>query len=316
MNLLNSTKTVLAVLCLVGIAAFATIPVAAHAVDTQRLVSITHDQTPDRLPDRSRLPSGSSSGALTKILALVLAVLPLVGVAVGTGAAGSRFPTMEQAAGILQSSNWDINSLMGDWVDRGPWEYYDTLYVPSTGVLAATYAPFQVKIGLPDAVTAVAKTKLQTNMVDNGSFGATRCLILQQLGFTFPSYLPKAACDLIMNSMFFEVRIAEKIFWEGLPEGYPGGTGMYGVTTQTGEETWTISMPLWSAARLYERYAKYIAPLIPVTWSLNFIGASGTAPTLPALGSPGTGVNVVNGSTTYTPFLKVWMTGLTDRAVQ
>lgn len=230
--------------------------------------------------------------------------------------AGTNFPTMQAAQQILQSNNWDINSLMGDWVDRGPWTYYDTLYVLSTGVLNATYAPFQIKIGQPDAVTQVAKTKLQTNMVDNGSFGSTRCLILMQLGVGFPSFLPKASVDLILNSMYLEVRIAEKIFWEGIPEIYPSGTGLMGATTQTGEETWTIGLPIPIATRRYERYAKYIAPLIPVSWTLNFIGASGTAPTLPALGNPGTGVQVTNVSSTYVPFMKVFMDGLTDRAVQ
>ena len=35
--------------------------------------------------------------------------------------AGTKFPTMDAAAQILKANQWDINSLMGDWVDRGPW---------------------------------------------------------------------------------------------------------------------------------------------------------------------------------------------------
>jgi hypothetical protein len=222
---------------------------------------------------------------------------------------------MQAAAQMMQSSGGDINSLMTDWVDRGPWVYYDTVYVISTGGLNATYAPFQQKIGQADPITGVAKTKLQTNMIENGSFGATRCLILQELGLNFPSFLPKAASDLVLNSMYLEVRIAEKIFWEGIPEIYPSGTGLSGVSTQTGEETWNIGLPSSVFARVYNKYAKYIAPLIPITWTLTFTGASGTAPTI-TIPNPGTGVAVTNGGNTYLPFLKLFMGGLTDRAVQ
>lgn len=228
---------------------------------------------------------------------------------------GSRFPTMDEAAQRLQQSGWDINSLMGDWVDRGPWVYYDTIYGISGTALSGTYTPFSLKMGQTDAVTGAAKTKLQTNMIENGSFGATRCLILMQIGIAFPSYLPKAAVDLLLNSMYLEVRIAEKIFFEGLPEIYPSGTGLMGVTTQTAEETWTIGLPIPQATRRYERFAKYIAPLIPVTWTLTLNGASGTAPTL-TIPNPGTGVAITNGSNTCLPIMKLFMDGLTDRAVQ
>jgi len=227
--------------------------------------------------------------------------------------AGTKFPTMDAANQILKANNWDINSLMGDWVDRGPWVYYDTIYAVSGGQLFSTYNPFSLKMGQVDPVTGTAKTKLQTNMIENGSFGATRCLILMQLGISFPSYIVKANVDLLLNSFYLEVRIAEKIFFEGIPEIYPSGTGLMGVSTQTGEETWTIGLPIPLATRRYERYAKYIAPLIPVTWTLTF----NTAPTL-TIANPGTGVAVTNpnSSATCIPIMKVFMDGLTDRAVQ
>ena len=34
----------------------------------------------------------------------------------------------------------DINSIMAGWVDRGPWQYYDTLRAPSSAALAAQYS--------------------------------------------------------------------------------------------------------------------------------------------------------------------------------
>jgi hypothetical protein len=224
----------------------------------------------------------------------------------------ANFPTMDQAQQILQQNNWDINSLMAGWVDRGPWTYYDTIFAINGVALSQTYNPFGIKQGGVDPVTQAAKTKLQTNMPDNGTFGATRCLILMQIGFTFPSFMTKANIDLLMNNLYLEVKIADKIFFEGLLETYASGAGLMGVSTQTGEETWTLGLPIPMATRRYERYAKYIAPLIPVTWTLTT--AISTTLTLPtATTTPG---SITNGNNQCIPIMRTIMDGLTDRVVQ
>jgi len=309
MNFRSLIQPVLVAVALIGLVAFAASPM---------LAAPTHDDAHILVPDASTAPVPAAPAPLsplTRGLIWLLAAAAMAGAVNFPTVAGTNFPTMQAASQILQQNNWDINSLMGDWVDRGPWVYYDTIYAVTAVALSGTYTPFSLKMGQVDPVTGAAKTKLQTNMIENGSFGATRCLILMQLGITFPSYMTKANVDKLLNCMYLEVRIAEKIFFEGLPEIYPSGTGLMGVSNNTGEATWTLGLPIPMATRRYERYAKYIAPLIPITWTLTLNGASGTSPTL-TLADPGTGVSIVNGNNTCIPIMKVFMDGLTDRAVQ
>jgi len=216
----------------------------------------------------------------------------------------------------------DINSILGNFVDRGVWPYYDIPYAALTAgsvTLPTQVTLFATPVGTSDPVTNLTKTRVQTNMISAGSqygFGATRCLILEAIGFGFPSYLQKANVDQILGTSYMQFQIAEKIFYEGRLELWPGGFGLMGVSTQTGEESWTLGLPVPEAMRRFNlEYGKYIAPTIPFNLTVYFpnaptIAVAGTAATIPgALTNP-------TSSAICVPYLFALLDGLTDRAVQ
>lgn len=193
----------------------------------------------------------------------------------------------------------DINSIMAGWVDRGPWQYWDTLTVAAGATMATSYNPYAVPIGQVDPVTAAVKTKLQTNMQRGNQFPPPRCLVLMQIGFYFISNMLKGDIDNVLNGTYFEFRIDEKIFFEGHLWQAPAGVGLVGQSTVAGESHYTLGIASPSATRRYGPFAKYIAPLQQFSMTLIL---PGTPPTLDAAAA---GLGLV-----------VFLDGLTDRAVQ
>ena len=196
----------------------------------------------------------------------------------------------------------DINSIMAGWVDRGPWQYWDTLRAAQASTLASSYSVFSIPIGQTDPGTGLVKTKLDTNMQRGNQFPPPRCLVLQQIGFYFASTVLKADIDLVLNACYVEFRIDEKIYFEGQLWQFPAGVGLTGVSTQTDESAWVNGVPMPQATRRYGDYSKYIAPLQQFSMTIIF---PGTPPTLTTTANGGKGLILV-------PFLD----GLTDRAVQ
>lgn len=196
----------------------------------------------------------------------------------------------------------DINAVMGGWKDRGPWIYYDTVQITFGAALASSYSPFSVPMGGTDPITTTTKTKLQTNMIASNNFGSSRCLVLEQFGFYFPSGFDKVDIDKILAACYIEFKIEDKIYYEGRLEFFPSGTGLRGVTAVSTHQTWTLGTPTPRSARRYGAYSKYIAPLQLFSLILYF---PGTPPTLSGTATSGTG-----------PMLIPILDGLTDRSVQ
>ncbi len=196
----------------------------------------------------------------------------------------------------------DINAIMAGWVDRGPWQYWDTVNGVQNTALQPSYSVFSIPIGQTDPITSTTKTKLQTNMQRGNQFPPPRCLVLMQIGFYFASTMLKADIDLVLNNFYMEFRIDDKIFFEGLLWQFPPGTGLVGHSTKTNESSWGLGLAAPQYTRRYGNYAKYIAPLQQFSMSLI---CPGTPPTLTASTAGGTGLLMV-------PFLD----GLTDRSVQ
>ena len=204
----------------------------------------------------------------------------------------------------------DINSIMAGWVDRGPWQYYDTLRALSSTQLAAQYNLFATPIGGGDPYYGnVAKTKVITNMVRGNQFPPPRCLVIMQVGFYFSSQMVKSDIDLIMDNAYIEVKIDEKIYMEGQLWQFPAGVGLAGVSTQTGQSVFTNGMPTLNSTRRYGEYSKYIAPQQQFSMTINF---PGVPPTLSANVVNGGGSGGTNGALYLVPFFD----GLTDRSVQ
>jgi hypothetical protein len=194
----------------------------------------------------------------------------------------------------------DINSIMGGWVDRGPWKYWDTWTNPVTSPLTAvpsTVDFFTVPIGQLDVYTGLRKTKLQTNMVRSGQFAPPRCLVLMQVALQLTSTDLKADIDKVFNGAYLEMKIDDKIFYEGLPVFFPSGTGLMGVPSQTSTDSYfTNGFPAPQATWRSPEFAKYIAPVQQFSVELIF---PGTPPTL---------------TSSFT--LVCFLDGLTDRSVQ
>lgn len=196
----------------------------------------------------------------------------------------------------------DINSIMAGWVDRGPWQYYDTVICNQNTQLLSTYSPFSIPIGQQDPILAAAKTKLQTNMQRGNQFPPPRCLVIMQLGFYFSSRMLKADIDSVLDNCYVEVRIDDKIYMEGQLWQFPAGVGLTGVSTKTTESVYTNGIPSLQATRRYGEYSKYIAPLQQFSMTITF---PGTPPTMASTANGGVGLYMI-------PFFD----GLTDRSVQ
>jgi len=225
---------------------------------------------------------------------------------------GYSYGPQGQIASASEAQGRNTNSIMAGWVDRGPWQYWDTVQAAAGTALASSYSVFSVPIGQQNPLAGGAtKTKLQTNMVQSGTFPPPRCLLLLALGFFFgaqpvttggvTTWTPMFLDDIsaILNASYMEFRIDDKIFHEGQLWEFPAGVGLAGYSTQSGQQSWTNGLPSPCYQRRYGDWAKYIAPL--QLFSMNII-LPGTPPTLDS-----------NGPGLYMP---VTMDGLTDRSVQ
>jgi len=201
-----------------------------------------------------------------------------------------------------QAQGKNTNAIMADWVDRGPYIWWDTFRVAAGVTVQSSYSMFSIPIGQLDPLSpsgTATKTKLETNMQQGNSFPPPKCLLIEQIGF-IPSgdMLPSDWIALVKNC-YIEFRIDDKIFHEGHLDYFPAGAGIMGVSTQTGFATITNGFPTPVASRRYGPWAKYIAPLQRFSLSILF---PETTPTISALG-PGLNVRIV-------------LDGLTDRSVQ
>ena len=231
---------------------------------------------------------------------------------------------MATAISAQAAAGMDINAIYGKFKDRGAWPYYDQIYLDmgtagTSGAVLASYTPFSVPVGSQDPVFQLNKTRVQTNMISAGNqygFGSTRCLIMMAIGFQFASWLNKNDVDLIMNNCFMQFQIAEKVFYEGTLDLWPGGFGLFGVSTATGEETWTNGVANPNAMRRFGiQYGKYIAPTVPFTLTISFPQNQPTLTSALGTATPGALTNT-NNSHICSPILKILLDGTTDREIQ
>ncbi len=206
-----------------------------------------------------------------------------------------------QIMNAQEAQGKNTNSIMAGWIDRGPWQYWDTITEPAASVLAQTYSPFSVPIGAQNPLTGTTKTKLETNMVRGNQFPPPRCLLLISIGFYFASDVPKVDIDAILKSCYMQFNIDDKIFHEGLLQFFPPGMGLTGVTTGTGESVYTNGLVAPCYTRRYDAWAKYIAPLQQFSMEIIFQ----TPPTLSGTVDVDPGLNML-----------IVLDGLTDRSVQ
>lgn len=216
--------------------------------------------------------------------------------------ANNQILTATEAAELIRTSK-NTNSVMEGWVDRGPWQYWDTVPFIQGAVASQTYSPFSVPIGAQDPTTSTIKTKLQTNMQRGNQFPPPKCLLLMAIGFYFDPTWVLADIKKILNATYMQFRIDDKVFHEGFLWDFPPGGGITGLTQNAGESVFTLGLPAPQYGRRYGDWSKYIAPIQQFEMSL-ILGGGGVA--VPTIGVDG-GANLN---------LIVQLDGLTDRSVQ
>lgn len=225
---------------------------------------------------------------------------------------GFSYGPQGQIASASEAQGRNTNSIMAGWVDRGPWQYWDTLQAAAGAQLASSYSQFSVPQGQQNPLAGgVVKTKLQTNMQQSGTFPPPKCLLLLAIGYFFgaqpvtaggvTTWTPMFLDDIsaILNASYMEFRIDDKIFHEGQLWEFSAGAGVFGATTQSGQQAWCNGLPSPLYQRRYADWSKYIAPL--QLFSMTII-LPGTPPTMDANG-PGL-------------YITSTLDGLTDRSVQ
>lgn len=181
--------------------------------------------------------------------------------------AGNAIPVIQSGP---QAGQLDINSLIGQMVDRRKMYYYDMLKLaPGTTVQNQPYVLFQTPQGQPDPYNGnLPKTYLETNMTSAGMFNPPYDLILFNLGFFFWGNLYDI--QNFIRLCWFEFKILEKTQFWGSCLRHPPGMGLYGFSTKANEGFWTNGMPEPDAVWMLGDYKKYIPPLVHFTLTLNF----------------------------------------------
>lgn len=231
----------------------------------------------------------------------------------------------KQPVPILPNGQVDINSIMGGYVDRGIWQYYDTLKLAPGATVVNSYEFFAVAKGQPDPNNGnQVKTYVETNLLTANQFNPPRDMIMKALCFFVETDARLYDINQIFKHSYFEFKIDEKVFFQGDMKFQPAGIGITGMSTQLTESSWTNGVSNVYATRRFGDYAKYIAPLQRFSLTLYFpetinqlynsvltasqtaAGQSGGAlPTLLTANQGGNGI-----------WLKPYIDGLTDRAVQ
>lgn len=190
-------------------------------------------------------------------------------------------PAYQQQFTATTSRPEDINSIVGGMVDRSPWRWWDTATIPLASPAVAVPSQisfFQVAMNQIDPITNVAKTKVDTNMVQAGQFSPPSCLVMEQFGF----YIVPSDNLVDLKSFFagcwFEFKIINKIFFEGLLWMAPGAFGFSGHGTTT-DQFITNGLPAPQYGYRVGKFARYIPPLTNFSMRLYF---PGTPPTMTA----------------------------------
>lgn len=227
----------------------------------------------------------------------------------------------------------NLNALMNAMVSRDIWSYYDTLKIAPAnlalsggGAYAPSYSLFNSISNQidPYAITAnQVKSHVETNMPSPASngFSSPRDLIMDQLGFYFlpggcgltnsgaGTYANVADMISFCQYSYFEFKIIDKVFIEGFLELNPPGVGFTGVSTAQSQSVFTLGIVNPHAVnQLGANFAKYLAPQLQ--WSLTIFFPASSGPAGAALSSL---TQTAGGNGMW---LKVFIKGLTDRAVQ
>jgi len=199
----------------------------------------------------------------------------------------------------------DNNTFVGNTLDRGPWILYDTQQVTQAAGVPTAWQFFNIPIGgtiVGGPLNGTTKTKLQTNMKKQNQLPQPQRFLLRSLAFYFQASTQLIDQILITEGVYFEFKIDEKIYHEGLLQFNPSGLGLDGIPggaaavdlVQIGQRTLT-------ARRDYGDYARVVSDALSFTLTLY----SPTALTATTTANGGNNISLI-----------AIMDGILDRLVQ
>jgi len=199
----------------------------------------------------------------------------------------------------------DNNTFVGNTLDRGPWVLYDKQQITQAAAIPTAWQFFNLSVGqtiVGGPLAGTAKTKLQTNMLKGNQLPQPQRFLLRSLAFYFDASTQLIDQILLTEGCYFEFKIDQKVYHEGLLQFNPSGLGLDGLPggaaavdlVQIGQRTLT-------ARRDYGDYARVISDALAFSLVLYFptaVSATSTA-------NGGTNISLV-----------AIMDGILDRLVQ
>ena len=198
----------------------------------------------------------------------------------------------------------DNNTFIGNTLDRGPWVLYDTQQVTQAAAVPTAWNFFSIPVGgtiVGGPLNGTAKTKLQTNMKKANQLPQPQRFLLRSLGFMFQASTALIDQILITEACWYEFKIDEKIYHEGLIQFNPSGLGLDGFSTVQAQQVWQIGQRTLTARRDYGDYARVVSDALSFSCTLYFP----TAVTATATAAGGANISLV-----------AIMDGILDRLVQ
>jgi len=168
----------------------------------------------------------------------------------------------------------DNNTFIGNTLDRGPWILYDEQQVTQAAAVPTALQFFNIPVGgtiVGGPLNGTTKTKLQTNMKKANQLPQPQRFLLRSLSFFFQASTQLIDQILITEACYFEFKIDDKIYHEGLIQFFPSGLGLDGLPggaaavdlVQIGQRTLT-------ARRDFGDYSRVISDALSFTLALYF----------------------------------------------
>ena len=139
---------------------------------------------------------------------------------------------------LVRTGTWDqvrhlvrtlSNPLVKDIYDIQPWLYYDRL------TSGAGTTPASPLIFCKHTMGLGGITKLDTNLQKPGELANPKHFLVMAVRFLVGTQMAPTDVDNLINKYYFEFQIGDKIYAEGHVDNYPGGGGLDGFSTQSGQ---------------------------------------------------------------------------------
>lgn len=119
------------------------------------------------------------------------------------------------------------NPIMPNVADYVMWDYYDRFTYAAGATVPTNFNFFTVPSGTS------GKTKADTNLELVSQLPNPYFINVTHIGFYFDPNVLSIDIDALFNQSYFEFIVNNKTYAEGKLNRYPGGGGIYGVTTKT-----------------------------------------------------------------------------------